>query len=58
MKYQLAVACTPTALADHIMPWLQQSCQLQGGISVAPIDNPHFTRRTLIYAQALTFPAS
>jgi hypothetical protein len=54
MSYIILRDCDPDGLVGQIAERLKENWQLQGGVSVSPIDDAHHPRGTLMYSQAMT----
>jgi len=49
---------SPGGLVSQIANRLNEGWQLQGGVSVSPIDDAKYARGTLLYSQAMTLPSA
>jgi hypothetical protein len=45
---------SPDGLVSQVADHLNNGWQLQGGVSVSPIDDAKYPRGTLLYSQAMT----
>ena len=53
MRYAIVSANSMDGLVTQVMARLQEGWQLQGGVSVCPIDDAGYPRGTLMYSQAM-----
>jgi hypothetical protein len=57
MRYIVLCDNSPDGLASQVAGYLNRGWQLQGGVSVSPIDDARYARGTLLYSQAMTLAA-
>jgi Domain of unknown function (DUF1737) len=55
MKYALVSAYTQDGLVMKVMANLKEGWQLQGGVSVCPVEHAEYSPGTLVYSQAMIF---
>jgi hypothetical protein len=54
MRYIVLCDNSPDGLVSQVADHLNEGWQLQGGVSVSPIDDAKYQRGTLLYSQAVT----
>jgi hypothetical protein len=54
MRYKLLCDNSADGLVSQVALHLTEGWQLQGGVSVSPIDDARYSRGTLLYSQAMT----
>ena len=54
MRYIILYDDSPDGLVGQVGDRLSDGWQLQGGVSVSPIDDAKYPRGTLLYSQAMT----
>ena len=54
MRYIILYDYSPDGLVGQVGDRLNDGWQLQGGVSVSPIDDAKYARGTLLYSQAMT----
>jgi hypothetical protein len=58
MRYIVVCENSPDGLVSQVANRLNEGWQLQGGVSVSPIDDAEYSRGTLLYSQAMTLLAA
>ena len=58
MRYTVLCDNSPDGLVSQVAIRLNEGWQLQGGVSVRPIDDAKYPRGTLLYSQAMTLAAA
>lgn len=56
MHYTVISDYNHDQLDKRVTERLKEGWQLQGGVSVCPIDDPEYKRGTLLYSQAMFLP--
>ena len=54
MRYIVLCDNGPDELVSQVVDRLNSGWQLQGGVSVSPVDDARYPRGTLLYSQAMT----
>jgi hypothetical protein len=58
MRYIVLCDNSPDGLVTQVGDRLNEGWQLQGGVSVSPIDDAKYPRGTLLYSQAMKLPTA